>query len=95
MEKILGEIEYDKLIGGITVSNKNWGIGIGDLTCYSILVSNTSANFGILTGVVSLIMILIGSLLSHMMSLRQGRFPGLPITMVLGLIPLIISLFLM
>ena len=94
VEKIFGESGYEKLIVDIAFSNKMWGVGIGDLTCYSIVVSNTSANFGILTGVVSLIMILIGSFLSYVMSLKEGRFPGLPITMVLGLIPLIISSFL-
>lgn len=87
VEKILGETTYEKLIAGITFSNKNWGVGIGDLTMYSIVVSNTSANFGVLTGVSSLLMILIGSFLSYILTLRRGRFPGLPITMVLGLIP--------
>ncbi len=89
VEKILGVAAYDKLIVEIAFSDKNWGIGIGDLTCYSIIVSNTSANFGILTGVFSLLMILIGTLLSYVMTLRRGIFPGLPITVVLGLIPLI------
>jgi hypothetical protein len=90
VEKIFGKSEYEKLIVGIAFSNNQWGVGIGDLTCYSMVVSNTFANFGVLGGVVSLFLILFGSYLSLLMTLRRGRFPGLPITLVLGLIPLII-----
>ena len=93
VEKIVGEVAYERLITEITFSNREWGIGIGDLTSYSIVVANTSVNFGIIAGFFSLFMILIGSFLSYVITLKQGRFPGLPITMVLGLIPLIILSF--
>jgi len=89
VEKIFGESEYEKLIVAIAFSNNQWGVGIGDLTCYSMVVSNTFANFGVIGGVVSLFMILFGSYLSLLITLRRVRFPGLPITLVLGLIPLI------
>jgi len=88
VEKIFGESGYEKLIVEIAFSNRKWGVGIGDLTCYSMVVSNTSVNLGVISGIVSLIMILIGTYLTFLMTLRQGRFPGLPITLVLGLIPL-------
>lgn len=90
LKKILGESNYENMIIEISVSNKKWGIGIGDLTCYSMVVSNTLSNFGILPGIFSLILILIGSVLSFKLTLKKGRFPGLPITLILGLIPLII-----
>ena len=90
LERIFGESNYEKMVTEIAVSNKKWGIGIGDLTCYSLVVSNTLVNFGILPGLFSLCMILIGSFLSFIMTLRRGRFPGLPITLILGLIPSII-----
>jgi len=93
VEKIVGEATYEKLITGITFSNKEWGIGIGDLTCYSIVVSNTSLNFGILTGGLSLLMISIGSFLSLALTIKMVRIPGLPIAMVLGLLPSIILSF--
>ena len=93
VEKIVGETAYEKLITEIAFSNREWGIGIGDLTSYSIVVANTSANFGLLAGFFSLSMFLIGSFLSYIMTLRHDRFPGLPISMVLGLIPLIILSF--
>ena len=92
-EKIVGEVAYEKLITEIAFSNREWGIGIGDLTSYSIVVANTLVNFGILIGFFSLLLFLSGSLLSYIMTLRYGRFPGLPISMVLGLIPLIFFSF--
>jgi hypothetical protein len=93
VENIVGERAYEQLITEIAFSNKNWGIGIGDLTSYSIVVANTSANFGLLAGFSSLSMFIIGSFLSYMMTIRRGRFPGLPISMVLGLIPLMLLSF--
>jgi hypothetical protein len=95
VEKVFGEIAYEKMMTEITFSNKNWGIGIGDLTCYSIVVSNTAINFGFLLGIVSLLLILIGSFLSLKITFRSGRLPGLPISIILGLIPAIIHLCLM
>jgi hypothetical protein len=93
VENIVGEKAYEQLITEIAFSNKNWGIGIGDLTSYSIVVANASANFGLLAGFFSLSMILFGSFLSYMMTIRRGRFPGLPISIILGLIPLMLFSF--
>lgn len=95
IEKVFGELTYEKMITEFTFSNKNWGIGIGDLTCYSIVVSNTSINFGFLFGATSFLLILIGSLISLRITFRNGRLPGLPISIVLGLLPATIHLFLM
>ena len=95
VEKIFGEIAYEKMMTEVTFSNKNWGIGIGDLTCYSIVVSNTAINFGLLSGAISLLLILTGSFISLRITYRSGRLPGLPISIILGLVPAIIHLFLM
>jgi len=93
VEKMVGEVTYEKLITGITFLNKEWGIGIGDLTCYSIVVSNTAVNFGVLTGGLSLLMISLGSFLSLALTIKMVRTPGLPIPMVLGLLPSIVLSF--
>lgn len=93
MEKIFGEMAYEKILTEISFSNKDWGIGVGDLTCYSILVANTAANFGFLFGVFSFLLILAGSLLSLRITLSKGKLPGLPISIVLGLVPAIIQSF--
>jgi hypothetical protein len=95
VEKIFTKITYEKILTEVTFSNKQGGIGIGDLTCYSIIVANTAANFGFLSSALSLLLILVGSLLSLRITLSRGRLPGLPASIVLGLLPAIIhSLFL-
>jgi hypothetical protein len=93
VENIVGEERYEKLVFSVAISNQEWGIGIGDLTCYSMVVSCALVTFGFFTGVVSLLLILLGSLISLTLTLRAVRFPGLPIPIVLGLIPSIILLF--
>jgi hypothetical protein len=95
VEKIFTKITYEKILTEVTFSNKQGGIGIGDLTCYSIIVANTAANFGFLSSTLSLLLILVGSLLSLRVTLSRGRLPGLPASIVLGLLPAIIhSIFL-
>jgi hypothetical protein len=92
VENIVGEETYEKLVFNVAISNQEWGIGIGDLTCYSMVVSSTSVTFGFSIGVVSLMLILIGSLISLTLTLQRVRLPGLPIPIALGLIPLIMLL---
>jgi hypothetical protein len=93
VEKIVGETEYEKLIMKLAFSNKEWGIGIGDLTCYSMVVSSSSFSYGVLVGGLSLLLIFVGSLLSLVLAIRMVRIPGLPIAMALGLLPSIVLLF--
>lgn len=93
VEKIVGEAEYEKLIMKLSFSNREWGIGIGDLTCYSMVVSSSSVSYGVLVGGLSLLLILVGSLLSLVLAIRMIRIPGLPIAMVLGLLPSMTLLF--
>jgi hypothetical protein len=87
VEKIVGEVEYEKLIMKLAFSNREWGIGIGDLICYSMVVSSSLVSYGVLVGVLSLFLILVGSLLSLVLAIRMVRIPGLPIPIVLGLLP--------
>jgi hypothetical protein len=93
LEDMVGEEAYEKLIINVTFSNKGWGIGIGDLTCYAMIASNTLITFGFLAGVISLFLILLGSFLSMALTVRMFRVPGLPIPVVLGLLPSILLLF--
>ena len=93
VENIVGEETYEKLVFNVAISNEDWGIGIGDLTCYSMVVSSTSVTFGFSMGIVSLLLILVGSLISITLTLRRVRLPGLPIPVALGLIPSIMLFF--
>lgn len=92
VEKIVGEENYEKLVLDVTFSNEDWGIGIGDLTCYGMVVSNTLTHLGILAGALSLLFILFGSFLSLVLLFRFIRIPGLPIAVILGLLPSITML---
>ncbi|MCW4053999.1 MAG: hypothetical protein NWE84_03640 [Candidatus Bathyarchaeota archaeon] len=87
VEDIVGKTEYERLIMKLAFSNKEWAIGIGDLTCYSMIVANTSLSYGALAGGLSLLLILIGSFLTLLLTIRLIRVPGLPISAVLGLLP--------
>ena len=93
VEKIVGEAEYEKLIMKLAFSNRESGIGIGDLTCYAMVVSSASVSFGVLVGGLSLLLILVGALLSLALAIRMVRIPGLPISIVLGLLPSMAMLF--
>lgn len=93
VENIIGEEVYERLVTNVAFANQEWGIGIGDLTCYAMVVANTLINFGIFAGSLSLLLILIGSFISLALTIRMVRFPGLPIPVVLGLLPSIALLF--
>jgi len=88
----LGEAKYEKMIVEMAFSTSEWGIGIGDLIVYSIIVSSTSANFGLVTGGFSLLLILVGALVTMKLTTKQRQVPGLPIATALGLVP---SIFLL
>lgn len=93
-QRIIGfPAEYEKLIMKMTFTTREWGIGIGDLICYSMIVSSSSVNFGVLAGCSSLAFILTGSFLTMILAVKRRRVPGLPIVTALGLLPSIILLF--
>ena len=94
VENIVGRKSYEKLVVKVTFSNQEWGIGIGDLTCYALVVSNALVAFGVFAGFSSLLLILIGSFVSLALTIRRFRLPGLPIPVTLGLLPSIILGFL-
>ena len=88
--KFVGEAIYERMITQVAFSSREWGIGIGDLTCYSIVVANTSLNFGFIAGGLSMLLILAGSFLSLAITLRIIRVPGLPLSLTLGILPSIV-----
>jgi hypothetical protein len=89
----LGEAKYEKMIIEVAFSTSEWGIGIGDLISYSMIVSAGSANLGLFVGGVSLLLILLGALFTMRLTARQRHVPGLPIATALGLLPIVFVLF--
>jgi presenilin-like A22 family membrane protease len=78
---------------GLSFSFKDIQMGLGDLTFYSMLTSRVLFQSGPIFCFASATGVLIGVFLAFKMLEKKGMFPGLPIPMALGLIPLIVSLF--
>lgn len=79
---------------GLSLSFKEVQIGLGDLTFYSMLVSRVLADAGAIFCLGSIVSLLIGVFLAFKMLEKRGIFPGLPIPIALGLIPLLTWLLL-
>jgi hypothetical protein len=79
---------------GLSVSFKDVQMGLGDLTFYAMLVARVLASAGPIYCVGSTAGVLMGVFLAFRMLEKRGMFPGLPFSIALGLVPLIISLFL-
>jgi presenilin-like A22 family membrane protease len=79
---------------GLSISFKDVQMGLGDLTFYSMLISRVLADVGPTYCLGSTAGVLIGVFLAFKMLEKKGMFPGLPLSIALGLVPLIISLFL-
>jgi len=67
-------------------------IGLGDLVYYSMFASYSLVNFGPLTATFSVFLILVGWVFTFSVTARSEIFAGLPIPIVLGLVPVILSL---
>ena len=75
----------DKL-PGISFSFRGIHVGLGDLTFYSMLVSRIFLSYGWLALVAATFGVLLGSFLSFKMVEKKGMFPGLPFSVLLGLL---------
>ena len=78
---------------GLSISFKDVQMGLGDLTFYAMLVSRVLASAGPIYCLGSTAGVLIGVFLAFKMLEKKGMFPGLPFSIALGLVPLLISLF--
>lgn len=78
---------------GLSISFKDVQMGLGDLTFYTMLVSRVLASAGPIYCLGSTVGVLIGVFLAFKMLEKKGMFPGLPFSIALGLVPLLISLF--
>jgi presenilin-like A22 family membrane protease len=71
---------------GIVFSFKEIQMGLGDLTFYSMLTSRMLFSFGWLACFAALIGVLFGSFLGFKMLERNRVFPGLPFSVIFGLV---------
>ena len=75
----------------ITYPKRRWGIGLGDLTCFAMLITCSFINFGVVNSIFSIILILLGSHYSMKGAEKYAYFPGLPISTGLGAIPILLN----
>lgn len=84
--------EQGRIFVRVRHSDRELLIGLGDLIYYSMLASSSLLNFGLLTAAFSCFMILGGCILTFLYATKSEVFPGLPIPIGLGLIPIAIRL---
>ncbi len=74
------------------VSFGSWDIGVGDLVFYSILVAHALLFYGLIIWIASIIALTVGLLFTYLVLTRREVIPGLPIALLIGMIPLIAAL---
>jgi hypothetical protein len=79
---------------GLSFSFRDIQMGLGDLTFYSMLAAHSLIFFGPLASFGSIIGVLIGSFLSFKMLEKKGMFPGLPFSIILGLLGMFMAIVL-
>lgn len=84
-------LEY---LPGASFSFKDIHVGLGDLTFYSMLVSRMFLSFGWEACAAATFGVLLGAFLSFKMVEKKGMFPGLPFSIVLGLLAALMVLIL-
>lgn len=79
---------------GLSFSFRDIQMGLGDLTFYSMLAAHSLIFFGPLACFGSIVGVLIGSFLSFKMLEKKGMFPGLPFSVILGLVGMFVGVVL-
>ena len=84
----VGKIAHSGLdqLQGLSYSFRDVQMGLGDLVFYSMLSVIMLFNFGLISCLVSLVGILVGSFFTLVMLEKKGIFPGLPFPILLGLV---------
>ena len=92
----VGKIAAEGLdyLRGLSFSFRDIQMGLGDLTFYAMLAGHALIFFGPLASLGAMTGVLIGSFLSFKMLERKGMFPGLPFSIVLGLLGVLIAVVL-
>lgn len=86
--------EEKEVIPGLSYVSSDWEIGLGDLGIYSMLASLALTQFGLIACIASIVGILIGSILTLQLLKKREFLPGLPLTCLVGAIPIVIFMLL-
>ncbi|HVP40608.1 MAG TPA: hypothetical protein VMS95_01475 [Candidatus Krumholzibacteriaceae bacterium] len=92
----VGKIASEGLdyLRGLSFSFRDIQMGLGDLTFYSMLAAHAFIFFGFLASFSGIVGVLIGSFLSFKMLEKKGMFPGLPFSIILGLLGVFVAVVL-
>jgi len=91
--KIAEKTDLENL-SGATLTFGDLTVGLGDLVFYSMLASHAMLSFGFLTYVMAFAGIIVGTYLGFKMLERRSTFPGLPFSLILGLVFMLLTVFL-
>jgi hypothetical protein len=83
--RIVVEADPDK-IRGLSLVSRSVQIGLGDLVFYSMLVSEMVLSYGLGSGLLSMLGVTVGAYLGFRVLERRQVFPGLPLSIVCGLL---------
>jgi hypothetical protein len=76
---------------GTSFAFRSVHVGLGDLTFYSMLVSRVLLSFGWTVSAAASLGVLLGSFLSFKMVEKKGMFPGLPLSILFGLLASVLA----
>lgn len=82
--KVLGQIDPAE-VKGLVVNFQGLSIGLGDLFFYTVLFSFVTSNLGWPPGMVSIIGLLMGYVMTLRLAEKRPIFPGLPVTLLTAL----------
>lgn len=85
-------LSEDRIFFRLKYSDRELAIGLGDLIFYSMLASYSLVNFGASIAVLSTFLILVGWIVTFIYTTKSEVFPGLPIPLGLGMIPIVVEI---
>ena len=90
--RVIGNFNQGDLMG-LMVEFRGLGLGVGDIFFYSLLVYFSMANFGLVTGVVTSISMLVGFGITLLLLKRKPLVPALPAPILLGITSILMMVF--
>ena len=92
LERTVGLKRLEGLFTATTIPLAEFSIGLGDILAYSILVTTAYLNGGIYVATASFLLIVLGVFLTFNIARGRQKVAGLPIPVLLGLAPTILTL---
>ena len=85
-------LSEDRIFFRLRHSDRELAVGLGDLVFYSMLASYSLVNFGASVAALSTFLILVGWVLTFIYTTKSEVFPGLPIPLGLGMVPVVVEI---